>query len=41
LFMQHQTTRDRFRRSSTIQDGRPANVKDRVRVAPVNVIHLC
>jgi hypothetical protein len=41
LFMQHQTTRDRFRRSSTTKDGRPVNVKDRIRVASVNVIHLC
>jgi hypothetical protein len=41
LLMQHQTTRDRFRRSSIIQNGRPVNVKDRIRVASVNVIHLC
>ncbi len=26
LLMQHQTTRDRFRRSSIIQNGRPVNV---------------
>jgi hypothetical protein len=41
LLMQHQTTRDRFRRSSIIQNGTPVNVKDRIRAASVNVIHLC